>query len=61
MDNSLVRTVSEVIPTFVYRWGLQSMQFSLATAIGIFQSVIGTILLLTGNWFVKKLGGNGFW
>ncbi|MCL1951082.1 MAG: ABC transporter permease subunit [Turicibacter sp.] len=61
MDNAFVRTVSEVIPTFVYRWGLQSMQFSLAGAIGIFQSVIGMTLLLFSNWLVKKLGGNGFW
>ena len=61
MDNSFVRSVSEVIPTFVFRWGLQSMQFSLAAAIGLFQSIIGMALLLSGNWFVKKLGGNGFW
>ncbi|MCL1988486.1 MAG: ABC transporter permease subunit [Firmicutes bacterium] len=61
MENLLVRTVSEVIPTFVFRWGLQSMQFSLAAAIGIFQSIIGTFLLLGSNWLAKKLGGNGFW
>lgn len=61
LDNNLVRNVSEVIPTFVWRWGIQSMNFSLATAVGIFQSVIGMVLLLTSNWLVKKLGGNGFW
>ena len=61
LENHLVRSVAEVLPTFVFRWGLQSMQYSLATAVGIFQSVIGMFLLLTSNWFVKKLGGNGFW
>lgn len=61
MENSFVMSVANVIPTFIYRWGLQSFQFSLTAAIGIFQSVIGMTLLLTGNWFVKKLGGNGFW
>lgn len=61
MENLLVRSVSEVLPTFIFRWGLQSMQFSLAAAVGIFQSVIGMVLLLVSNWAVKKLGGNGFW
>lgn len=61
LENSFVRDVSMVIPTFIYEWGVQGMQFSLSAAIGIFQSIIGTILLLGANWFVKKLGGNGFW
>jgi len=61
LENAFVRGVSEVIPTFIFRWGLQSFQFALAAAIGIFQSIIGMILLLGGNWIAKKLGGNGFW
>ncbi|MCL1995044.1 MAG: ABC transporter permease subunit [Defluviitaleaceae bacterium] len=61
MENHLVRGVAEVIPTFTFRWGLQSMQFALAAAIGIFQSVIGMFLLLSANYAVRKLGGQGFW
>jgi putative aldouronate transport system permease protein len=61
LENSFVRGVSEVIPTFIFRWGVQGNQFALSTAIGIFQSVIGMTLLVTGNWIVKKLGGNAFW
>jgi len=61
LENSFVRQVSDVIPTFIWRWGIGSQQFALATAIGIFQSMIGMILLLLGNAFVKKLGGAGFW
>jgi putative aldouronate transport system permease protein len=61
LENGLVRSVSEVIPIFVWRWGLQGQQFAMATAIGLFQSAIGMVLLLTGNWFVRKLGGAGFW
>ena len=61
MENFLVRDVSMVLPIFIYEWGLRSNQFALATAVGMFQSVIGTFLLLSGNWLVKKLGGNGFW
>jgi len=61
MDNNLVRGVAQVIPTYIYRWGLQGFNYSLGTAINLFQSIIGLTLILTGNWFVKKLGGNGFW
>ena len=61
LENSFVRGVSEVIPTFVLRWGVQGNQFALGAAIGIFQSIIGMTLLVSGNWIVKKLGGNAFW
>jgi len=61
MGNSLVREVATVIPTFMYRWALLGNNFSLGAAMGIFQSIIGMTLILTGNWVVKKLGGNAFW
>jgi len=64
LQNSLVRGVhgvADVIPTFILFNAVQGNQFHLGAAIGIFQSVIGMILLLTGNWVVKKLGGTGFW
>ncbi|MCL2559709.1 MAG: ABC transporter permease subunit [Turicibacter sp.] len=61
LDNSFVRGVSDVIPTFIFRWSLLGNQFALGAAIGIFQSMIGMMLLLSGNWIVRKLGGNAFW
>jgi len=61
LQNALVHRVSEVIPHFVYIWGIRSSQFSLATAVGLFQSIINLFLLLTTNWVVRKLGGQGFW
>lgn len=61
MGNPLVHTVSNVIPTFIFRWALQGNNFSLGAAMGIFQSVIGMFLILSGNFIVKKLGGNAFW
>jgi len=61
LENMLVRGVSEVLPTFVWRWGLQSMQFALAAAVGIFTSVINLFLLLSANFIARRLGGNGFW
>ena len=61
MQNPLNLEVSEVISTYVYRVGLGSsvVNFSYASAIGLFQSVIGMILLLTVNSFAKRLGQMG--
>jgi len=47
------------IPVLVYRWGIQSMNFSRATALGLFQSVIGLIMVLTSNFVARKLGEEG--
>ena len=48
---------ADVINTYVYRIGMQDMNFGLSTAVGLFNSVIGTILLLTSNSVLKKLSG----
>ncbi len=47
--------VSDVINTYVYRLGLQDMNYGVSTAVGMFNSIIGTILLLTSNAVLKKL------
>ena len=49
--------VSDVINTYVYRLGMQDADFGLSTAVGLFNSIIGTILLLTSNKVLKKLSG----
>lgn len=49
--------VSDVINTYVYRLGMQDANFGLSTAVGLFNSVIGTILLLASNKILKKLSG----
>ena len=61
IGNTLVREVSDVISTFVYRVGLQSSNYSLATAVGLFQSVIGLVLILSTNYISQKLGDDGIW
>jgi putative aldouronate transport system permease protein len=61
IGNVLVRDFSEVLSTFVYRIGLQSMRFSIATAAGMFQSVVGLILLLATNSIAKRFGEQGVW
>lgn len=61
MGNSLVQDYAEVISTFVYKIGLQSAQFSMATAVGLFQAVIGLVLVLGTNYIAKRLGEQGIW
>jgi putative aldouronate transport system permease protein len=61
IGNPLVMEFSDVISTFVYRIGLQSFQFSIATAVGLFQSVVGLIFLLTTNYIANKVGEQGIW
>ena len=48
---------SDVINTYVYRMGIQQQDYSLASAVGLFNSIIGTIMLLTTNKITKKLSG----
>lgn len=61
LSNDVVREVSDVFSTYIYRQGIQSTQYSLTTAMGIFQSVISTVLLLSANFASNKLTGEGIW
>ncbi len=61
MQNNLVMSTAEVIPTFVYKYGIKSLQFSLTTAVGLFQSVVCLIFLLLSNWISRRLGERGIW
>jgi putative aldouronate transport system permease protein len=54
LQNSAVLSVSEVISTYVYKVGIQKAQFSLTTAIGLFEAVIGLVLVLGANWGARK-------
>ena len=60
MQTDLNLSYSEIISTYVYKVGLASgiTDFSLSTAIGMFNAVINFILLFLSNWFSKKLSGN---
>jgi len=47
------------IPVLVYRWGLESGRYSQATALGLFQSVIGLLLVLGSDFVAKRFGEEG--
>lgn len=53
--NDINRSSAEVISTYVYKVGLQQSQYSFSTAIGLFNSIINFILLISVNTIVKKL------
>lgn len=61
MSNNLVLRAAEVIATYVYKTGIKGLQFSLTTAVGLFQSVVGVFFLLMANWLSRKLGERGIW
>ncbi|MGL5797883.1 MAG: ABC transporter permease subunit, partial [Cetobacterium sp.] len=55
LQNSMNSNVSEVIDVYVYKLGIGGGDFSFATAVGLFRSVISTILLLSANFITRKL------
>jgi len=61
MYSPLVYDVADVFETYSYRVGLQEGRFSYATAVGMFQSVVGLILIWITNVFAKKYGEGGLW
>ena len=59
MYNGAVSQVAEVFDTYVYRVGVQQGQFSYSTAVGLFKSLVGLILVVFSNWLAKKFGEEG--
>jgi putative aldouronate transport system permease protein len=59
--NSAVYSVSDVISTYVYRTGILGNQYSYTTAIGLFQSLISLVLVVTANTVTRKIGENSLW
>jgi putative aldouronate transport system permease protein len=49
---------SEIISTYVYKMGMQSMQYSLSTAIGLFNTLVNLVVLLLVNFMAKKFTEN---
>lgn len=61
LQNQSVLDVADVISTYVYRVGLQNMNYSYTTALGLFQSVVGLILVIGVNKITRALGEKGLW
>lgn len=59
--NAAVYSVGDVLSTYVYRQGLEQVEYSLSTAAGLFKNVIAFGLIIITNMAAKKLGGGGIW
>ena len=61
LQNPLVKEASKTISIYVYEKGINGQQYSLTTAVGLFQSVVCVIFLLMSNSLAKKFGERGIW
>jgi putative aldouronate transport system permease protein len=61
MANAMNRTVSQTFDVFVYQQGIQQGQYSYATAVGLFKSIISVTLVLGSNALAHKLGEPGLY
>ncbi|MFC4600503.1 ABC transporter permease [Cohnella hongkongensis] len=61
LSNGANFETSDIIATYVYRRGLVSSDFSYATAVGLFNSVIALIFLSIGNAISKKVSETSLW
>lgn len=57
--NPVNRSIGNVFDTFVYNSGIKQGQYSYSTAVGLFQSVICLILVMSTNWMSRKMGEDG--
>lgn len=61
MYNPAVYDVSDVINTYVYRYGVEQMEYSYATAVGLFNGVVGFILVMAANTYSRKFLNRSLW
>jgi putative aldouronate transport system permease protein len=61
LQNPLNLSTSEVIATYVYKIGLLNANYSFATAVGLFNSVVNMILLVIVNWVAKRVSDTSLW
>ena len=61
MQNALNTTKSEIISTYTYKVGIVSAQYSFSAAVGLFNTIIDFILLVSVNAISRKLSDNSLW
>ena len=60
-SNSAVLSVIDILDTYINRVGIESAQYSVATAVSLVKGVVGCILVLITHVTSKKLTGEGVW
>ena len=61
MQNSMNITTSEIISTYVYKIGMQKLQYSYSAAVGLFNSAINFVILFLVNQTAKKVSDISMW
>jgi putative aldouronate transport system permease protein len=61
LSNDAVRAKIDIVDTYVYRIGMQTGEYSLATAAGLFKAVLGMVLIVVAHNVSKRLTGKGIW
>lgn len=57
--NSMNSSTSDIIQTYVFKVGLAQGRYAYATAVGLIQSIISLVLILTSNFISKRISGTG--
>ena len=58
LQNSLNMPATEVISTYTFKIGIQSAQFSYSTAIGLFNTIVNFVFLITANAISKRVSNS---
>ncbi len=61
MYNPVTYSTADVIGSYVYRRGLQYAEFSYGAAVGLFNSVVNVLLLITANWISRRVTEQSLW
>lgn len=59
--NPAVRSVIDILDTYIYRLGLEGGQYSLASAVSLFKGLAGAVLVMATHLISKKTTGEGVW
>lgn len=61
LQNTMNLSTSEVISTFVYKRGLKDIQYSYSTAVGLFNSVVCLVLIVSANFIARRVSDTSLW
>ncbi|MHA6484187.1 ABC transporter permease [Paenibacillus sp. strain BS8-2] len=61
MLNPSIYNTADVLGTYVFRTGIQSMNYSYGTAIDLFTSVVNLAFILSANWISRKVSSTSLW
>ena len=59
--NDGVMSVADILDTYVYRRGLEGLQYSFAAAVGLFKNGVGFLFVFITNTIANKLGESSLW